>query len=148
MSAHEIDKSVRDWWRELGFYYDIDTASKCWRVVGDYAGIQKFVRCLREYATDSRNNAIGEHEHYGPYYYLEIGTSDKCEINDHWIAGPLPSIRRWADQIDHLIAKAGAGDVIFVGKLLASDSLYDFAVELRVAGFDPAAEDLRLNLRT
>ncbi len=47
-----------------------------------------------EYASDPGNDYQSEHEHYGPYSYLEIMTWPEPSFDDHAIRGPLPDLMR------------------------------------------------------
>ena len=55
----------------LGFFYDRDDASKEWILVGSRAGLQRFADLLHAYVADPRHETLSEHEHYGPYMYLD-----------------------------------------------------------------------------
>lgn len=128
-------------WRELGFYYDRDDGSKTWRIVGSREGLLDFARLLFRYVADRRNEAILEHEHYGPYSYLEIGTWHRAEITDHWIAGTLESLAALGLGVRSAVGKMMTGDRVSFRGLFAPGSRYDLIVEMRSDDFDPAQED-------
>jgi hypothetical protein len=69
-----VKDDTRREWRELGFFYDRDDVSKEWRLVGSREGLRHFAGLLRAYVADPRNEMKSEHEHYGPYMYLEVMT--------------------------------------------------------------------------
>src|ERR1035437_4077384 len=98
MPSEEVNQSTRREWKALGFFYDKDDVAKKWRIQGSADGLRIFSDLLRKYAEDSRNLVLSEHEHFGPYMYLEIGTWDKAVITDHWIAGPLNELLRLSVQ--------------------------------------------------
>ena len=74
--------------RELGFVYDKDDDRKESRLVGSRSGLLRFRDLLLEYSADPRNAKKSEHEHYGPYMYLEIMTWPEAGFDDH--AGRKP----------------------------------------------------------
>ena len=98
-SAKINEATLREW-RELGFFYDRDDSAKEWRITGSKGNLNRFVKILRDYASDARNHVISEHEHYGPYMYLEIGTWATPEITDHWIAGPWNNLLELAAVVE------------------------------------------------
>ena len=128
-------------WRELGFFYDRDDDIKEWRLQGSRAGLQKFATALRDYAAHPGHAALSEHEHLGPYYYLEIGTWSSPEITDHWIAGPLQELQELADSVDAYLVAALAGDCICLRALFAPSSSHELVLQVRDDDFDPAAAD-------
>lgn len=128
-------------WRELGYFYERNDETKEWRLQGAKAGLRKFATALREYAGNPRNEIVSEHEHFGPYRYLEIGTWPTSEITDHWIAGPLNEIRELASMVDGHLNMASVGDCICLRAVFAPVSAYEFVLEIQDDRFDPAMAD-------
>ncbi|MFT3800284.1 MAG: hypothetical protein QM766_03610 [Burkholderiaceae bacterium] len=132
---------TRQEWRELGFYYDCDDQSKVWRILGSKAGLLAFAQLLRDYTEDSRNALVSEHEHYGPYYYLEIGTWPTAEITDHWIAGPLECLAELGRHIQAEVSSLEPGSVMRLRSVFAPDAPYELQLEVQSDDFDPAGAD-------
>lgn len=83
MANMSFDESIRREWRELGFFYDRDDAARTWRIVGTAKGLQGFASLISAYASDARNDAPSEHQHFGPYMFLEFGTWHEPAITSH-----------------------------------------------------------------
>lgn len=128
-------------WRELGFYYDSDEEKKKWRVIGAKKGLHRFSELLRQYAKNKGNREISEHENFGPYSYLEIGTWNEPEITEHWIAGPLESLMMLAETIDEAVIKHEIGQSFSLRQAFSPSSPYDLELEIRSENFDPVSED-------
>jgi hypothetical protein len=141
MPSEQTNVATRRKWRELGFFYDRDDIEKRWRIVGTRGGLSRFCDELVAFAGNSKNEAKSEHVHLGPYMYLELGSWPYPQITDHWIAGPLSTLRGLADVIRLKLASAAVGDVISFRDVFAPGSPYDLILELRSDGFDPAKED-------
>jgi hypothetical protein len=137
----EINEVTRREWRELGFFYDCIDSAKEWRIVGSKEQLRRFGKILRDYVADSRNQVISEHEHYGPYMYLEVGTWTSAEITDHWIAGPLDKLLELAEAIESRIEKANVGDEIKLRDTFSPSSPYELVLEVKAESFDPALAD-------
>ena len=129
-------------WRELGFFYDRDDDLKKWRLRGHKAGLRQFAERMRTYASNPRKGVVSEHEHFGPYKYLEIGTWPTSEITDHWIAVPVSEIHRLAHLIASHLDTAIVGDCIFLCAEFAPSSSYEFVLEIETDNFDPAKADI------
>jgi hypothetical protein len=100
MPSEKVNQITRDEWRELGFFYDFEEKSSRWLLVGSRTGLLKFRDMLTEYANNSRNDNLSEHDHYGPYMYLELMTWDKPQITEHAICGTLPDFKRLAEVVE------------------------------------------------
>jgi hypothetical protein len=137
----KVNEATQHEWRELGFFYDRDDSVTEWRIAGSKEKLGRFVKILRDYAADGRNNVISEHEHYGPYMYLEIGTWTTPEITDHWIAGPLNSLVELAVVVESRIEQANVGDKIELREAFSPASPYEIVLEVKDESFDPAAAD-------
>jgi hypothetical protein len=137
----EINEATRREWRELGFFYDRIDGAKEWRIAGSKEKLRRLGKILRDYVADGRNELISEHEHYGPYMYLEIGTWTNPEITDHWIAGPLHKLCELAELIESKIEKAKIGDEIKLREAFSPTSPYELVLEVKDDSFDPALAD-------
>src|SRR5215216_6481053 len=141
MTAEQMNRLMREGWRELGFYYDFDEAKSRWRLVGSRSGLLKFRDILSGYADDPRNEQISEHEHYGPYSYLKLMTWAEAEITDNAICGTLPDFRRLAAMVGDKLNASSAGGTFTIGDEYAGGSKAVLEFEVREEGFDPASAD-------
>ena len=141
MPSDATNAATRREWRELGFFYDRDDHAKVWLLTGSRAGLLGFCDVLRAYAADPRNELQSEHEHYGPYAYLEVMTWPEAGFDDHAIRGSLPDIARLATIIENTLAAALPGSTIRIQEEFAEDSPYGLILNLKEDGFDPASAD-------
>ena len=60
----DFDKRIKDEWRELGFYYELEESSNKneWKFYGSKDGLQNFVKILECYTNNSGNDLISEHD--------------------------------------------------------------------------------------
>jgi hypothetical protein len=137
----QINEATRRDWRELGFFYDRIDNNNEWLIRGLRSGLQRFAQLVCEYANDPRNCQPSEHEHFGPYMYLEIGTWHRPEITRHWIAGTLGDLKRLSAIIREKALKASLGDRMLLRQEYAPNSPYELALEIRDDGFDRASAD-------
>jgi len=141
MPTDATNSATRREWRDLGFFYDRDDKTKVWRLTGSRAGLLRFRDVLLSYATDPRNASNSEHEHYGPYGYLEVMTWPEAGFDDHAIRGPLAELKRLAKLIEAKLATARPGSSIPIREEFAAHSPYALVLELREDGFDAATSD-------
>jgi hypothetical protein len=112
MSSDALNKRIRDDWRNLGFFYNRDDQDKTWTLTGSRAGLLRFRDALLAYVANPRNALKSEHEHYGPYSYLEVMTWPEAGFDDHTIRGPLADLARLAGLIEDKIAAARPGSAV------------------------------------
>ncbi|NHZ33301.1 hypothetical protein [Massilia rubra] len=141
MPSTEINEMTQREWRELGFFYDRHDESKEWRLIGSKAGLRHFAHAMKKYASHPGNELVSEHQHFGPYGYLAIGTWTTSEITDHWIAGPLGEIQGLALTIISRLDTASSGDCIYLRRAFSPLSPYELVMEVREDSFDPAKAD-------
>jgi hypothetical protein len=97
---------------------------------------------LRAYAHNPAHAPLSEHEHYGPYSYLEFVTWSEAKILEEGIHGRLDDFERLAG-----IVEAGLHSMA-PGKELRIDSEYSkrndsvLVIRLEADDFDPAECDL------
>jgi hypothetical protein len=137
----ELNAHIREGWQELGFFYHLDETAKEWIIVGSRAGLARFSALLREYAADPRNEMQSEHEHYGPYMYLEVMTWPDAGMDGHAIHGPLPDLERLARLVDERASALQPGEQARIREEYAPSAEYGLVVTLREDGFDPASLD-------
>ena len=141
MPSEAVIEATRSDWRELGFYYHRDDNNKTWTLVGSRAGLLRFRDALLSYVADPRNALQSEHEHYGPYGYLEVMTWPDAGFDGHAIRGPLPDLERLANLIDQRLAVEIPGSTMRIRDEFAVDSPYALVLDVRDDGFDPASAD-------
>lgn len=144
MPSEAVNEITRKEWRELGFFYDRDDDAKEWHLVGSVEGLLKFAKILHDYASNPKNDMLSEHDHFGPYMYLEIGTWSEPVITDHWIAGPLKNLLALSSLIEESIGNAKSGDVIHLRKTFSPTSPYELILGVRDNAFDPVSADQQL----
>jgi hypothetical protein len=132
---------IQDDWRQLGFFYDRDDATKRWVLVGSRAGLLRFGTVLREYVADARNQILGEHEHYGPYMHLKIMTWHSPGMDRHAIHGSLRDLTRLASIVEDAVAGMEPGESRHIREEYAVGAEYELVLELREDGFDPWSVD-------
>jgi hypothetical protein len=128
-------------WRELGFFYKFDHSRSFWHLVGSKAGLQKFARLVDEYACNPQNDLISEHEHFGPYMYLEVMTWTEPRITSHAIEGTLKDLERLSLLIEDSLSEAQPGDQVTIGAEYSTYMEASLVLEVRTDDFDPASED-------
>jgi hypothetical protein len=90
---------------------------------------------------DPRNELQSEHEHFGPYAYLEVMTWSEAGFDDHAIYGSLGDLSRLASLVEARLSKAQVGSRISIREEFAPASPYALVLDVREDGFDPAAAD-------
>ncbi len=141
MPSERLNERTRREWRELGFFYDRDDDVKAWRIVGSSVGLLRFSQALARYAADPKNQALSEHQHFGPYLYLEVGTWDEPEITSHWVAGSPAALLALSQAVAEAVPRLSLNESVSLRPVYSPRSPYDLVIERRVDGFDPARED-------
>jgi hypothetical protein len=136
-----VRAAIQQEWRELGFFYDRDDEAKEWKIIGSCDGLLRFAALLREYVRDPRNEALSEHEHYGPHMYLEVMTWTSAGFDDHSIHGTLLELAHLADLVEDLVKRLGPGQSEKIQESYAPNSPYGLVLEMREADFDPVSAD-------
>lgn len=144
----EVEAETRAEWQALGFFCDRDDSAEEWIVVGSRAGLACFSALLREYVADPSNAMLSEHEHYGPYLYLEVMTWTDAGMDDHSIHGTLQDLDRLAMLVDGRTAVLRPGERSRIREEFSATSRYSLVLDLREDGFDPASLDGNLNSGT
>jgi hypothetical protein len=141
MPSEEVNEATRREWRELGFFYDRNDETKEWLIRGSRQGLLAFAKILEDYSRNPNRRTLSEHDHLGPYMYLEIGTWNSRVIDDHWIAGTQEDLAALAVLIREHLAKAQSGNLIQLREAYAPVSLYELVLEICGDDFDPAKAD-------
>ena len=139
----DIDQKIKDEWRELGFYYDLEQTDdkKEWRFYGDIKGLNNFVRLLEDYTNKSANNFLSEHDHYGPYSYLKIMTWDRPVIAESYIAGTILDLKDFKNILADKLAKVQAGQTFTIDKEYGINNSAVAKFFIMDDGFDPVSMD-------
>lgn len=111
MTNPDLNLSIRDEWRTLGFYYNRDDNVREWQLVGSREGLLNFSQILTQYANNPRNNLKSEHDHFGPYMYLKIMTWPDAGIGRKAIHGSLTDLRRLATIVYDTVAEMQVGEM-------------------------------------
>ena len=141
MPSDATNSATRREWRDLGFFYDRDDQAKVWRLTGSRSGLLRFRDALVAYATDPRNADKSEHQHYGPYMYLEIMTWPEAGFDEHAIRGPLQDLKRLATIVERKLLEAKPGETVRIHGEFEANSPFALILEVREDGFDPADAD-------
>ena len=144
MSTEKVNEKLRSEWRELGFYYESDDQAKEWRLIGSRAGLHRLRDLLLQYVADPRNEMKSEHEHYGPYSYLEVMTWPEPGKDGHSIHGSLHNLRRLAELIENKLSNAQPGTIIRIADEYAEALNYTLILFVREDSFDSASADPEL----
>ncbi len=145
--SEATDEAMRRGWRELGFYYESDDEAKHWRFVGSRKGLAKFQKALLAYAADPRNDGDSEHEHYGPYMYLEVMTWREAGVDGHSIHGTTKDLKRLAGLIGDRLVSARPGDHFVIGPEYSPAPEYSMNFDVMEDDFDPASADPDLSAK-
>jgi hypothetical protein len=135
------DDQIKQKWRELGFYCELDDERKTWRLTGSRAGLLYFPDLLLGYINDPANAVDGTQRHYGPYGSLDIMTYREAGFDGHAIRGSLADLERLAELVSTKLATAQPGETVRIHEEYAEHSPYSLLLDVRPDGFDPASSD-------
>ena len=134
----QVEASTVRQWRELGFWYDVTEEPPCWTLRGSVKGLRGLGRELRKFADKTAVEPTWDHEHLGPFSYLEIGIQRAPKITLHWVQGTEAELRQLADAIDQRLDAAVPGDAIWLDDFYGCDNTARMQVLVEPEGFDPA----------
>ena len=135
------EEQIKQKWRELGFFCELDDEKRIWTLTGSRAGLLYFPDLLLGYVTDPGNAADGNQKHYGPYGSLEIMTWPEAGFGGNAIRGSLMDLTRLAELIEAKLATAEPGSPIRIREEFAPDSPYTLVLDVRADRFDPSSAD-------
>ena len=135
------EEQIKQKWRELGFFCELDDQKRTWTLTGSRAGLLYFPDLLLGYVADPENATDGVHKHYGPYGSLEIVTWPEAGFDSQAIRGSLAALTHLAELVEVKLASAEPGSPIPIREEFAPDSRYTLLLDVRVDGFDPASVD-------
>ena len=139
--ADLTDEQIKQQWRKLGFFCELDTEKRVWTLTGSRAGLLYFPDLLLGYVNDPKNAESGHKEHFGPYGSLEIMTYPEAGFDGHAIRGSLTDLERLASLVEEKLALAQPGEPIRIREEFAAASPYTLQLNIRADGFDPAVAD-------
>jgi hypothetical protein len=135
------DEQIKQQWRKLGFFCELDDQKKTWRLTGSRAGLLYFPDLLLGYVNDPENATDGVRKHYGPYGSLEIMTWADAGFDGNAIRGSLDDLTRLAGLVEEKLVTAEPGSPIQIRDDFAANSPYSLLLDVRADGFDPATAD-------
>jgi hypothetical protein len=94
-------------------------------------------RVLLSFAADPRNARNSEHEHFGPYGFLEVMTWPEAGFDNHAIRGTVADLGRLSALIEAKLATTSPGHTIRIQEEFAPDSPYALLLDSREDGYDP-----------
>lgn len=139
--ADLTDESIRQQWRALGFFCELDKEKKTWTLTGSRKGLLYFPDLLLGFVTDPKNAVDGAKQHYGPYGSLEIMTYPEAGFDGNAIRGSLDDLTRLAELVGEKLATAEPGSPIVIREQFAETSPYSLLLDVRADGFDAASAD-------
>lgn len=135
------DERIKQQWRELGFFCELDDEKKIWTLTGSRAGLLFFPDLLLGYIADPANASDGNQKHYGPYGSLQIMTWPEAGFGNNAIRGSLVALAHLAELIEAKLASAQPGERLRIRDEFAADSPYTLLLDVRADGFDPSSAD-------
>jgi hypothetical protein len=139
--ADLTEDQIKQQWRKLGFFCELDDQKKLWVLTGSRAGLLYFPDLLLGYVNDPQNAVDGSKQHYGPYGSLEIMTWANAGLDAHAIRGSLDDLTRLAELVEGKLVTAEAGESITIRDEFAAQSPYGLFLDVRPDGFDPSSSD-------
>jgi hypothetical protein len=140
MSSTEdaLKAQTRAEWRALRFFYDYDDASRTWLIRGNRAGLRRLCSELRAYAHNPAHAPLSEHEHYGPYSYLEFVTWSEAKIVAEGIYGRLDDFDRLAGIVEAWLHPMEPGKELRIDSEYSKHNESVLVIRLEADDFDPA----------
>jgi len=135
------EDQIKQGWRKLGFFCEVDAEKRLWTLTGSRAGLLYFPDLLLGYVNDPQNAADRERKNFGPYGSLEIMTYPDAGIDGHSIRGSLSALTHLAELVEQKLTLAEPGDQIKIREDFAPGSPFALLLDVRADGFDPAAAD-------
>jgi hypothetical protein len=147
MPSRQVDLGTIEEWRELGLFYEVDEPERLWTLTGDRQGLLNFSKKLRDYANNPKNQALSEHEHFGPYFYLKIITGKSPAIDGSGWTGTLGDFLSLAQLIEGHLSHPGQLEFV-IGSHFAPGSIWAIKFRVEKDGFDPSSIDPSIQHRS
>src|SRR5256885_8538294 len=120
--ASMTDGQIKQGWRKLGFFCEVDADKRLWTLTGSRAGLLYFPDLLLGYVNDPQNAADRERKLFGPYGSLEVMTYPDAGIDGHSIRGSLAALTHLAELVEQKLTVAAPGDQIKIRDEFAPES--------------------------
>ena len=135
------EDEIKQQWRDLGFFCELDDVKKAWILTGSRAGLLFFPDLLLGYVADPSNEADGSQKQYDPYGSLKVMTWPEAGFGGNAIRGSHVALAHLAEIVDAKLASALAGDRLLIRDEYSATSPYSLILDVRADGFDPASKD-------
>lgn len=135
------EEHIKQQWRELGFFCELDDQNKVWTLTGSRAGLLYFPDLLLGYVADPQHASDGARKHYGPYGSLQVMTWPDAGFDGKAIRGSLTDLATLAELVAAKLTSAEPGESVRIREEFAPDSRYTLLLDVRADGFDPASAD-------
>lgn len=139
--AELTSDQIKQQWRRLGFFCELDDRDRTWTLTGSREGLLRFRDLLLAYVADPKHDLQSEYEHYGPYGSLEVMTWPQAGFDGQSIRGTLADLARLAGLVETKLAAAQSDSVVRIREEFAPDSAYTLRLDVRDDWFDPASAD-------
>jgi hypothetical protein len=137
-------EAVKDEWRKLGYYFELNKDEKKWVFISSKNGIEKFIDQIKDYIQNETNKDIGEHDHWGPYGDLKIMTTSVPQITNGFIGGNCTSFLELTELIEKNIKKITINESFFIQEEYVKDARTGIEFVIKDDDFDPASADKQL----
>jgi hypothetical protein len=139
--ADLTDENIRQQWRALGFFCELDEEKQVWTLTGSRKGLLYFPDLLLGFVADPKNATDGAKQHYGPYGSLEIMTYPDAGFDANAIRGSLTDLTRLAELVGEKLATAEPGSPIVIRDEFSATTPFSLRLDVRADGFDPSSAD-------
>ena len=139
--AQMTEDQIKQGWRKLGFFCEVDAEKRLWTLTGSRAGLLYFPDLLLGYINDPQNAADGSRQHYDPYGSLQIMTYPEAGFDGNGIRGSTAALTHLAELVGQKLAIAEPGDQVKIREEFVAQSPFTLLLDVRADGFDPAAAD-------
>src|SRR5256885_16707127 len=120
--ASMTEDQIKQGWRKLGFFCEVDADKRLWTLTGSRAGLLYFPDLLLGYVNDPQNAADRERKHFGPYGSLEVSAYPDAGIDGHSIRGSLAALTHLAALVELKLTLAAPGVHVQIREDFAPDS--------------------------
>lgn len=134
-------EQIKQQWRKLGFFCELDDQNRVWTLTGSRAGLLQFRDLLLAYVADPQHAMQSAYQHYGPYGSLEVMTWPSAGFDSQSIRGTLKDLARLAGLVETKLAAAKPESAVLIRQEFAPDNAYTLRLDVRDDYFDPASAD-------